>query len=154
MSNDYTQILTKGLQSALGTQEIEDGVLRFTTDTGRLYLDNGTSERIPISNVVTGMTEQQIINLQNPLDKLYVSSDTLKVFASDGTNMRDISEIIPVHTSANETMYLWMGDSSGNGPKYASALNYNPSTKDIQIGNMRVSKTEDSGTNVLDFYVV
>lgn len=154
MSNDYTQILTKGLQSALGTQEIEDGVLRFTTDTGRLYLDNGTSERIPISNVVTGMTEQQIINLQNPLDKLYVSSDTLKVFASDGTNMRDISEIIPVLTSANETMYLWMGDNSGNGPKYASALNYNPSTKDIQIGNMRVSKTEDSGTNVLDFYVV
>ena len=36
---EYNKIFTKGLQSALNNTPIEDGKLRFTTDTGRLYID-------------------------------------------------------------------------------------------------------------------
>ena len=39
----YSEILTKGLKSALATTEIENGKLRFATDTGELFLDDNNN---------------------------------------------------------------------------------------------------------------
>ena len=66
MSGDYVKVFTKGLQSALESTSIENGKLRFTVDSGRLYLDHNTS-RIAISGVVTGFTDSEIRNLSTPL---------------------------------------------------------------------------------------
>ena len=76
------KILTKGLQSSLNNTSVENGKLRFVTDAGRLYLDDSNSRK-EISNVVTGMTEAQILGQLIYLPKLYMASDTLHLFASD-----------------------------------------------------------------------
>lgn len=152
--NNLTQVLTKGLQSDLDNTAVENGLLRFTTDTGRLYLDVN-DERLPISNVVIGLTEAQIKALSNPPEKLYAASDTFRVFVSNGTSVYDVSRIIPVVTSANETNYVWMGQANSTAPKYSTNFSYNPSTKEVTAGNLKVNKTEENdGTKVLNFYLV
>ena len=49
----FNRILSKGIESEL--PKVVDGRLRFTTDTGRLFLDNG-NERVEISDFVKGQT--------------------------------------------------------------------------------------------------
>ena len=82
MSNNYNQILTKGLKSALSSLSVSDGKLRLTTDTSELFYDDGTN-RIKISDVVTGQTENEIKSLSSPLQKLYLASDTHRLFTFD-----------------------------------------------------------------------
>lgn len=154
MSDPLLQVLTKGLQENLSETEIIEGMLRFTTDTGRLYLDLENDNRVPITNVVLGYTESEILALQNPLDKVYVASDSLKIFTSDGTNIRDISEIIPVVTTSNEDMYLWLSGTNDKAPKYNTALKFNPYTKQIQLGGVQITKTILNGESTLDFSIV
>ena len=63
---DYIQVLTKGLESSLDTTEIEDGKLRFTTDTRNLYLDlveSGVKRRIKISDIDDTLTEEEIFSI-------------------------------------------------------------------------------------------
>lgn len=151
--NPLLQVLTKGLEASLSGTEVIEGTIRITTDTGRLFLDTAT-EHFPISNVVIGMSEAEILALQNPLKKLYVADDTLRVFASDGTDMRDISEVIPVETTSNESMYMWMSPENATAPKYNSALTFNPSTKAIRLGNMQITKTVSNNQNIIDFAIV
>ena len=45
----FNRILSKGIESEL--PKVVDGRLRFTTDTGRLFLDNG-NERVEISSKI------------------------------------------------------------------------------------------------------
>ena len=82
MPNNYNQILTKGLKSALSSLSVSDGKLRLTTDTSELFYDDG-SNRIKISDVVTGQTENEIKSLSSPLQKLYLASDTHRLFTFD-----------------------------------------------------------------------
>lgn len=79
----YNSILSKGLESELPVAN-EDGKLRFTTDTGRIFLDNGNT-RIEFTDFVKGNSEQQILQIQNPLPKLYLSNDTGKLLYYDQT---------------------------------------------------------------------
>ena len=70
---DYIQVLTKGLESSLNTTEIEDGKLRFTTDTRNLYLDlveSGVKRRIKISDIDDTLTEEEIFSTLAPLPKI------------------------------------------------------------------------------------
>ena len=76
-STTYKKVLSKGKESNL--PEIEDGKLRFTTDTGKLFLDYD-DKRIEISDLVKGLTRDQIINTENPLPRLYLSSDTNELY--------------------------------------------------------------------------
>lgn len=77
--------LTRGLESTLDKLPISDGKLRFTTDTGRLFLDCGTALRIEISDFVKGMTESQIKSNMIPLPKFYYAYDTQRLFYYNGT---------------------------------------------------------------------
>ena len=68
----------KGLDSALASAGYEEGVLLFTTDTGRLVacIDG---ERVEITDFVK-KTEAEILSTLAPLPKIYLSTDTLKMY--------------------------------------------------------------------------
>jgi hypothetical protein len=72
--------LTRGSQSDVYNTTIQDGKIRFATDTGRLFIDVGTS-RIEITDYVKGLTYAQIMALNNPLPKLYMATDTLQFYS-------------------------------------------------------------------------
>ena len=142
MANTYPQFLTRGTSANLANTSIEDGKIRFTTDNGRMYVDyvNGqTSKRFAISDIVTGNTEAQILALQNPEDKLYVSSDTNKLFFKEGNAWENIFAPTPSmsysdynnlpDTKLTDGVLRYITDASGaqidNGVVIAD---YNPST--------------------------
>ena len=72
-STTYNRILSKGIEAELPA--VSDGKLRFTTDTGRLFLDTGSS-RVEISDFIKGKTAEEITGLLAPLPKFYLASDT------------------------------------------------------------------------------
>lgn len=164
-------ILTKGLQSALAHQAIEDGKLRFTTDTGRLYLDikeEGTDgERILISETVDIYTEYQIFNeILAPLPKVYVAKDTHRAYVSDALHWYDLAAIKLAPTVAeNSNKVIWFSDTTDEQPAYDADFHYNPSTQLLTtpnikaevgyIGNMRIQNAlnadNTSHTVTIDF---
>jgi hypothetical protein len=79
-STTYNRILSKGIEADL--PGIKNGMLRFTTDTGRLFLDNG-STRIEITDFVKGKTKEQVLNTLAPLPKIYLTSDTHEFYIYD-----------------------------------------------------------------------
>ena len=173
MSDELTNfsILTKGLQSALAHQEIEDGRLRFTTDTGRLYLDikeEGTAgERILISETVNLYTEYQIFNeILAPLPKIYVASDTHRAYVSNGIQWFDLAAVKLAATVAeNSNKVIWFSETTDEQPVYDADFHYNPNSQLLTvpnlkatigyIGNMRIQNTlnadETSHTVTIDF---
>jgi hypothetical protein len=85
MANTYSPILTKGTEADL--KSFVEGKLRFTVDTGRIFLDTGASSRIEYTDFVKGLTETQILALTTGiLPKVYMSSDTFKLFYYDTTS--------------------------------------------------------------------
>lgn len=71
-------ILTRGSQSKIDSTPIEDGKLRFGIDSGRLFVDSKNA-RVEITDFVKGLSYQEIISLQSPLRKLYLSTDTHQI---------------------------------------------------------------------------
>lgn len=154
--NEIEKILTKGLQASLPVSFTE-GVLRFTTDTKRLFLDT-SSARLLISDVIADYTEQQLKNLSSHIaGKVYIATDTFRVYVSNGTNLLDASRIIPVSASDNSDYYVWMNNGSTGEPKYNSAFSYNPYTKNLKAGDLSITQTEEqvesSTVKVINFYV-
>lgn len=164
---DNNSILTKGLQSSLNVTEVVDGLLRFATDTGRMYLDVGNT-RVPISEVVELYTEDQIKDLLAPLPKIYVSSDTHRAFVYSYSTLTwvDLAAVqITAVTDQNVNKVLWFSDTTDEQPNYDANLTYNPHTEllsapNIQattayIGNMRIQNSlnqdNTSHTVLIDF---
>ena len=80
MSNtDYSNMMTKGVASSLESIPVENGKVRFTTDTDQLFIDMD-GERHELSDIIRGYKESEIKSLLAPLPKLYLSSDTHKFF--------------------------------------------------------------------------
>lgn len=165
---DNSSILTKGLQSDLNDTEIVDGLLRFTTDTGRLYLDVDDS-RILISETVDLYTEYEIMTLLAPLPKIYVSSDTHRSFVYSWSTLQWV-DLAAVRLSVSETedvdKVLWFSETTDEQPTYSSNLKYNTNsnllsapnikaTTSAYIGNMRIQNTlnpdNTSHTVLIDF---
>ena len=82
-STSYAKILTRGTKSQLPSAS--DGKIRFTTDSQQLFIDVGNSH-IEITDFVKGYTAAQILQIQSPLDKIYLSSDTFNLYYYDTTN--------------------------------------------------------------------
>lgn len=90
MSEQYPNILTKGLSSALNSTPVKNDTIRVTTDTAEMYVDfNGKREKI--SDFISGMTESEIKNLLAPLNKFYFAKDTRKILYYD-TEWRVIND--------------------------------------------------------------
>ena len=76
---DYSNMMTKGVASSLESIPVENGKVRFTTDTNQLFIDMD-GERHELSDIIRGYNESEIKSLLAPLPKLYLSSDTHKFF--------------------------------------------------------------------------
>ena len=87
MATSFTKVLTKGVQSALARTPIENGKLRFATDTGRLFIDNNNT-RVEITDFCKDYTEEGILNIVSPLPKVYIASDTFKMMVYDATKKK------------------------------------------------------------------
>ena len=83
MSNLYIKA-SYGAKAKSLLEAVANGTLRVMTDTEELYVDIGGS-RLPLGSFVTGNTEAQIraLNVANILPKIYLSSDTFKLFWYD-----------------------------------------------------------------------
>ena len=68
-------IMTRGSQNKIDNTPNQDGKVRFAVDSARLFIDYGT-DRIEITDFVKGLTYSSIMNLTNPLPKVYLASDT------------------------------------------------------------------------------
>ena len=79
----YAKIFTRGTQASLDSTTtvvpIVDGTIRLTTDSQRLFIDQSAS-RIEITDFVKGLTAQQILGTNSPLDKIYLASDTFVLY--------------------------------------------------------------------------
>jgi hypothetical protein len=78
----YNHILSKGIEADLPLS-VGMNKLRFTTDTGRLYLDNEGTDRVEISDFIKGYTKDQILSILAPLPKIYLASDTQELYYYD-----------------------------------------------------------------------
>lgn len=83
---DFVKYLTKGIESHLLNLPIEPGKLRFVTDTMKIFLDLYDGTRIEFSDFIKNLTEDQILSTITPLPKLYLASDTHKIYIHDGEN--------------------------------------------------------------------
>lgn len=158
MSLSISKIFKKGLQSQLNQSVISNCALSFTTDTRRLYVEDG-SNRLQITDVIFGMTQSEIVNNANPLPKFYVASDTLNVYVSDGSTIDKVG-YVPTQIGSLETQnyYPLMTSSDGttNLYGYTQDMIYNPSTKELKVGAIRTTQTTDSNTGdiTIDLYAV
>lgn len=76
---DYPKVLTKGYQADIDKLDLEEGKLRFAIDTARLFLDTAT-KRIEFTDIIRTMSENQILALKAPLPKVYLATDTHKMY--------------------------------------------------------------------------
>lgn len=139
----YEKMLTKGLKASLSSTPIEDGKLRYTTDTGECFLDfkaaDNSLNRIKISDVVFGYKELEIKALSPSQTKLYVATDTAAMLYSTGSKWMRVGGATLAPDSQNKEYVLWFSDTDGEQPKYNTGITYNPSTNTLSTGAVVVS---------------
>lgn len=79
--------IKRGLQESIDNQPITDGKIYLSTDQCRLFMDIA-NERLEFSDFIRGLTYNEIINLESPLPKIYLSTDTLQMLSYDFVNKR------------------------------------------------------------------
>ena len=73
----------RGSKKNLNSTDVKNGTLNFTKDTKELFVDID-DKRIQITSIVfDGGTEDDIKALENPDNKIYLSSDTFKLLYFD-----------------------------------------------------------------------
>jgi hypothetical protein len=152
----YQQNLTKGLESSLASQLIENGKLRFTKDTGRLYVDiveGALSKRIKISELINDKTDAEIQSMLSPVvGKIYLASDTHRAYTFNGMGMVDLGSVrLNEATSSNTDRPLWFSEEAVNAPLYDTDITYNTSTGELKTPNIRVTESVSvNGMNITD----
>lgn len=142
----YSKVLTKGTESELSTTPVKDGKLRFTTDTGKVFLDVGNSRR-EISDLVKKYTENQIKAITDPFDKIYISSDTHKLFIYTSKGWVVCGESNGIVDKALEADHSSKSDDSINAAtaEYAEFAT-NASTAEYAINAGVANYSANSGT--------
>ena len=110
MSVEYTKILTKGTESTLPVN-YNDGKLRFTEDTQRLFLDL-ENDRVEFSDFIKGLNESTIRGIDQPKPKIYLSSDTRKLLFYDSSQWKEVTVTIPNASTSSVGGIQLDGDSS------------------------------------------
>lgn len=73
-------LMTRGLQATIDDTAIESGKFRFAVDTGKLFIDT-QNDRIEITDMILGLKYNEVIALQSPLPKIYLTTDTHQLLA-------------------------------------------------------------------------
>jgi hypothetical protein len=142
--NTYDHIFTKGPESAL-PNTFDEGKIRFTVDTGRLFVD-GQNTRTEVSDFVKGMTEDEIKSQLAPLvNKIYISSDTNK-FMVYNTNTQDHWDIVGNGGEAEEATHASTADFATNASTSIYATN--AATADYATNAGSSSYATNAGTSV------
>lgn len=79
----FDRVLTRAIQRVIDHTPIEDGKLRFATDTGRLFVDFGSTTRIEIADFNKDYLESEIFRIENPTSKIYMARDTKRLYVFD-----------------------------------------------------------------------
>lgn len=151
----YEKMLTKGLKTSLSSTPIEDGKLRYTTDTGECFLDfkdskDGTLKRLKISDIVFGYKEAEIKYLKTPLEnKLYLASDSAAMLYYTGSNWMRVGGATLSEDSQNKDYVLWFSSPDSEQPMYNTGITFNPSTNTLSTGSVVVSKSITIGKLVI-----
>lgn len=163
-SETFDGIMTRGVKSSLASTPIEDGKLRFCTDSGELYLDNGegaSGTRIQICDINSGYTEEQLGNILVPLPQVYLTSDTHRLYVFASGTWYDIGDLrlSAVSASDQNDKVVWFSATDGESPTYDSDLKYNAYTKTltsqkVKVGNMLISTTSTNESDTVDFEFV
>lgn len=148
VAKTYNQILTKGLQSSLATTPIEDGKLRYTTDSGRLFMDNGNA-RIEITDIEKSYTQAQILSLQTVYQKIYIASDTGRAYFKIGNTWHYLGENALTSSSEDADKVIWISDTSDKEPEYNSSFTYNPNDGVLKVPKLEVSSTSQIGDLII-----
>ena len=82
--SEFFKPLTKGTEDIISRTPIEPDKLRFTTDTGKLYLDT-PSGRVEFTDIINNLTDSQINLLQTYSDKIYLAKDTSRLYVYNKT---------------------------------------------------------------------
>lgn len=151
MVNTYDHILTKGPESALPVIP-EDGKLRLTTDTGRLFID-GQNSRTEVTDFVKGLTEAEIKSQLAPLaSKIYISSDTNKFLIYDGTAVDPWINIAnsgqaDYATNAGTSVYATNAGTATHASTADYSTNSGTATYGTNAGTAVHASTADYATN-------
>lgn len=140
----YQQNLTKGLENNLSQQLIENGKLRFTKDTGRLFVDmveGAISKRIKISEVINDKTDAQIKALISPIvGKIYLANDTYRAYTFNGMGMVDLGSVTLISAEdENVDKPVWFSQSTDSNPRYSDNITYNESSSELKVPNLSAS---------------
>jgi len=127
-STTYARILSKGIEAELPV--IKNGMLRFTTDTGRLFLDTDNT-RVEITDFVKDMNKADILSEVNPLPKIYLASDTSELLYYDFNN--------------NEWKYVYIGEAG-------HSVNADTASYAINAATASVATSDGSGNNISNTY--
>ena len=76
----------RGSKAGLDASAIANGTFNVCKDTRQLFIDID-NQRIEITDFISDYTEDEIFNLESPLDKLYLSTDTFIPYYYDQINM-------------------------------------------------------------------
>lgn len=114
----------RGNESNLSKTEISNGNILVTIDTGRMFIDID-NKRIEISDFIK-KTESEILAILAPLPKLYLATDTRKIYYHDGENWASIeaglADKIKATLSNTTKGYLLGVSGSGETPVYDSEV--------------------------------
>ena len=144
MATEHRKYLSRGPESMLNQVPIDDGKLRFTTDTGRLFMDVYGS-RIEITDFVKNYTEEEIKAILTPLPKIYISSDTLKFFVHDGENWICLDKSSEAdHATNADTATYSVNAGTATYATNASTADYTPNASTAVYAN--ASKNADTAT--------
>ena len=95
----YSGLFTKGTQSVIDSTSIEDGKIRLSTDSHRLFFDFTGVGRIEVTDIIRQYTQAQLesgsISTTGIQNKLFVATDTLHLFFYNITEqeLQDITDI-------------------------------------------------------------
>ena len=140
----YPKILSKGYYSSLAGTSIEQDKLRFTLDTGQIFLDTA-DERVEFTDFVKGLTEEQIQDTFAPLPKFYLSSDTHKLFYHDGEEWLIVAEqnvdSVDHATNADTATYATKAGQDSQGQAINSTY-----IKNVSVNGKTVTFTKGNGS--------
>ena len=132
--------LTKGTQLALDKVPINEGKIRITTDTGRMFIDT-SDKRVEITDFVKGMTEEEIRDILAPLPKFYHAYDTNNILVHNGT------EWVVCNNNVNQATNASTAEYAINAGTANYATNAGTATLATNASTANYAKNAGSATN-------